>query len=135
VVAVTAESKDASGSASNVLDGAGVTFWSTANAKSGSSAAPQSITIDMGAVQTVKAFTYLPRTDSPAGLVNRYKWEISKDGKTWTSAVTGEFSNIKANPIEQVVTLPAPVECRYFRFTGLSAVEGNIITAAELGAL
>lgn len=135
IVSVSAESKLPEGAAAHVLDGDPSTIWHTWNNEKEMKAPPQDITIDMGALQTIKAFTYLPRVGGAWGVVGRYEWQVSKDGKNWISAAAGEFSNIKANPIEQVVTLPQPVQCRYFRFIGKTSVEDNYISAAELGAL
>ena len=47
----------------------------------------------------------------------------------------GEFSNIAANPVEQTVPLKNPERARYFRFTGLHAVEKNHVSAAEVGVI
>jgi alpha-L-fucosidase len=68
-------------------------------------------------------------------MTDRYRFEISRDGKRWVQIAEGEFPNIKANPIEQIVPLSPPVVARYFRFTGLHAVEKNHVSAAEVGVI
>lgn len=135
IVNASAASVLPEGAATNAIDGDPSTIWHTWNSEKDMNAPPQSLTVDMGKEQMVKAFTYLPRTGGSWGVVTRFEWQISSDGKTWTTVATGEFANIKANPIEQVVNLPKPATCRYFKFIGKSAVEDNYISAAELGAL
>lgn len=135
VVSVSAESKDPKGAALHAIDNDPSTLWYTWNNEREMSPPPQEIVVDMGKAQTIKAFTYLPRTGGSWGVVGQYEWQVSSDGKTWTSVASGEFANIKANPIEQVIQLSKPVNCRYFRFIGKSSVEDNYISAAELGAL
>jgi alpha-L-fucosidase len=134
-VSVSTESKDPKGAALHAIDNDPSTLWYTWNNEREMSPPPQEIVVDMGKSQTIKAFTYLPRTGGSWGVVGQYEWQVSLDGKTWTSVASGEFANIKANPIEQVIQLAKPVNCRYFRFVGKSSVEDNYISAAELGAL
>jgi alpha-L-fucosidase len=95
---------------------------------------PESIDVDMGKTNEIKAFTYLPRQDKQAeGTVDRYAFFTSQDGIHWQKAAQGEFSNIRSNPIVQVVSLEQPIRARYFRFTGEHVIKGNSITAAEIG--
>ena len=95
---------------------------------------PQEIAIDMGKPQTIKAFTYLPRQDKkPEGTADRYIFYTSTDGNTWQIAVEGEFGNIRANPLEQVVPLAASVNARYFKFAVTHVVSGNGVVIAEIG--
>ena len=90
----------------------------------------------MGSMINIAAFTYLPRQDGTAhGMTDRYRFELSRDGKQWLPFAEGEFSNIRANPIEQVVPLKNPVSARYFRFIGLHAVEKEHVSAAEIGVI
>ena len=97
---------------------------------------PQDITIDMGKEQLVKAFTYLPRQDrKTASIVDRYAFYTSENGKDWQKAKQGEFSNIAANPLQQLVLLKSPVRARYFRFSALHAIGEKGVSAAELGVV
>ncbi len=115
-----------------VYDGNKNTFWETAKGEF-----PQQITIDMGKVYQLKAFSLLPRQDNkPAGLISKYIFETSVDGKNWQSFAAGEFSNIAANPVEQYVSLNKKTDARYIRLQA-TAVAGNddapkLITIAEL---
>ena len=79
----------------------------------------------------------LPRSDgTPRGLVDQYEVCVSADGTTWGApAAAGEFANIKANPIQQVVRFAQPVEGRYVKFVARHSADGNHVTVAELGLL
>jgi alpha-L-fucosidase len=95
---------------------------------------PQELSIDLGASQNIKAFTYLPRQDKKtAGIADRYIFYTSADGQTWQQVAAGEFSNIQSNPIEQTVPLGKPVSARYFKFSVLHVTKGNGVAVAELG--
>ena len=111
------------------------TFWSTLQPDPSAAARfPQDIMIDMGKPQTIPAFTYLPRQDKRTdGIADRYAFYIGNDGQSWQKVAEGEFSNIKSNPIEQLVPLSHPVSSRYFKFSILRVVGGNGVTVAEVG--
>ncbi len=125
--------------ASFAIDDNTETFWHTWQEKE-SRKAPQDITIDMGQLQTIKAFTYLPRQDKREwGLVDKYKFLISTDGVNWSQIISGEFSNVKANPVEQMIALPVPATFRYFRFVAMHTVPTSdgqeYVSVAELGVV
>jgi len=62
--------------------------------------------------------------------VDRYRFETSADGMTWTTnIVTGRFANIQNNPSLQQADFD-PVEARYFRFTSLHALGNSGVTSA-----
>jgi alpha-L-fucosidase len=91
----------------------------------------------MSHVRRIGGFAYFPRQDWVfEGVVDRYRFETSVDGVTWTTQIAeGEFANIRNNPMRQEVFF-SPVEARYFRFTGLHDVDGTSwIGAAELTVL
>lgn len=95
---------------------------------------PQEIIVDMGTSQRIAAFTYLPRQDKKTeGTVDKYAFSVSADGVHWDRIAVGEFANIRANPLEQIITPEHPVQARYFKFSALQVVSGNGITVAELG--
>ncbi|MDR6943545.1 alpha-L-fucosidase [Mucilaginibacter pocheonensis] len=119
--------------AENAIDEYANTFYSTLKHNQDTIAFPQQITVDMGQNQQIKAFSYLPRQDKQSeGTVDRYNYYVSADGKDWQKVASGEFSNIKSNPIEQTVTLPQIVNARYFKFEAVHVIAGNGITVAEL---
>jgi len=110
--------------------------WKLVSADTGTAVFPQDIIMDMGTQQTIKGFTYLPRPDKKVdGLIDRYAFYTSVDGQDWQKVGQGEFSNIAANPIQQVVLFKAPVNARYFKFSALSVIEGKGVSVAELGIL
>jgi len=123
------------GSAAYAIDDDERTLWSTLRRDSSAAAQfPQDISIDMGKVQAIRAFTYLPRQDKKMdGIADRYVFYTSNDGINWVKVVEGEFANIRANPLEQVVSPDHPVSARYFRLSILHVVAGNGVTVAEVG--
>jgi alpha-L-fucosidase len=71
----------------------------------------------------LSAIRYLPRQDGQKeGIVLKYAIATSSDGKEWKTIKTGEFSNIQANPIEQIIALNTPVQDKYIRFVPLETV-------------
>lgn len=110
------------------------TIFSTLKDSSHSISYPQEISVDMGKIQLVHAFTYLPRQDKKAGgIVTRFSYAVSNDGQHWEQVIKGEFSNIKANPVLQETRLSQPVKARYFKFSALDISSGNGMAVAELG--
>lgn len=94
---------------------------------------PGSVTIDLGEATKIRGFGYLPRQDNGSdGLVTHYTFETSIDGQRWKTVKTGEFSNVLANRINQVVKFGA-VEARYIRFSANAVVgSGGQVSIAEL---
>ncbi len=133
---VVSTSFDAAGrGGAGAIDGKPGTLWHT-HGDDGEHAPPQEIVVDMGETVNVKGFTCLPRQDGCAhGMVDKYEFHLSADGKTWAKAAEGEFANIRANPILQTVMLAKPAKARYFKFVGTHAVEKNHVAVAELGIL
>lgn len=108
------------------LDGKPATHWHTANANT-------PLEVDMGKVESIAGFSYLPRQDEKLqDMTDRYRFDVSKDGKSWTTVSEGEFSNIQANPIELRVYFDETVKARYFRLYGQHALEGSGASAAEV---
>lgn len=80
----------------------------------------------------VKGLTYLPRQDGQKeGIPTKYTILISNDNVKWSTAASGEFSNIINNPVEQTVYFKQMVNARYLKFI---ATETNIkeLTIAEI---
>ncbi len=124
----------ATNNAASAIDGKSETFWHT-HPVSGELNPPQGFTVDMGKEHEVKGFAYLPRQDGTLhGMTSRYIFEVSLDGKKFTKVADGEFGNLRANPIEQVINFD-PVKARYFRFTGTKALEKNHVSAAEISII
>jgi alpha-L-fucosidase len=102
------------------------TFWqSTAD----------ELTVDLGEVITLYGFTYLPPQNRyMRGVINRFVFQSSMDGRNWTDRALGEFSNIYNNPIEQTVRFDG-VEARYIRLKALGTTDGLKGSFSELGVI
>ena len=98
---------------------------------------PVALTVDLGETLNVSGFKYLP---DPylwgPGIITRYSFEVSRDGKKWINVSEGEFSNIKNNPVEQTKVFE-PHEARYVKLnafanteysTNMGYAEFNLIT-------
>jgi len=111
------------------------TVYSTLQRDTTTAAAfPQAIVVDMKKTQVIRAFTYLPRQDKKlGGIADGYIFYTSEDGATWQKVAEGEFANIRANPLEQLVPLSQPVNARYFKFAVTHSVSGSGVVIAELG--
>lgn len=117
------------------IDGDPNTFWHS-RSETATSGIPTSITLDLGEERKVVGMTYLTRQDGvPNGKIDKYAVETSADGKTWVSITSGEFANIQANSIEQVVKFPNEVTTRYLRFTAERVVASDHMVVAELGVM
>ncbi|MEG2970540.1 MAG: alpha-L-fucosidase [Akkermansia sp.] len=116
------------------IDGDTKTLWHTHGAN-GELPPPQSIDIDMGQEIPVSGISYTPRQDGNInGIVSQYSIYLSSNGKDWgTPVAQGEFSNIKSNPIRQIITLAQPQKARYLRFIAKDVVSGKHVSIAELG--
>jgi alpha-L-fucosidase len=111
-----------------MIDDAPATVW---RAEAGG---PVEVTIDLGEAQAIGSFHYLPPGGgSSAGVVDRFQFFTSADGKTWTQAAAGEFANMRANPIEQIVPLATPATGRYLRFVAVHALDDLPPAIAEIG--
>jgi len=129
------ETAGADNSAARAIDGDSSTIWHTRwNADQHQ---PHTITVNMGTTHRIAGFTYLPRQDGLLnGVVEKYRFETSVDGVTWTTNIAdGSFANIQNNPSLQEVSF-APGNARYFRFTSLQAIwNSGWTSAAEISVL
>ena len=93
---------------------------------------PSHFVVDMKKVQTINGFAYLPRQDGQTtGMTSRYRVELSTDGHTWQNVAEGEFGNLRANPVEQIISFP-PHQARYLRFFSTAALDGTGSSVAEM---
>ncbi len=99
-------------------------------------ALPQEVIVDLGKTYNLTGFTYLPQQSRwPQGVIADYEFMLSEDGKQWKKVSEGEFSNIKNNPIEQLIEFEA-TKARYFKFIGKrSADESEVLGIAEIGVI
>jgi alpha-L-fucosidase len=132
--AVAVPEIEGAGPASNAVDDNPNTLWHTHGSK-GESGLPQSLVVDMLAVKTIRGFTYTPRQDGCLhGMVDRYDFAVSEDGKNWKKVSEGEFTGLRTDQRQRSVAF-APTKARFFRFTATHAVEKNVAAVAELGVI
>ena len=123
-------------SASLAIDGDPATHWHSEWSPR-EPAHPHRLAIDLGAEHEIRGFTYLPRREGSNGTLAQWRFRTSLDGLTWTEAIAdGEFGNIEANPVQQVVNLPTPQRARYVELESKRAVGGRPwASCAEFGVL
>ncbi|PIE23685.1 MAG: alpha-1,3/4-fucosidase [Planctomycetota bacterium] len=133
---VSSENPASGESAEKAIDAKPETHWHS-KWSGGTQALPHSLTIDFGEQYSLKGFSYLPRQGSLGGVVDRYKVELSSDGKLWTTASMGRFDNIKNDPRRREIRFSTTYpQIRYLRFTSLHSVENKAhSSAAEIGVL
>lgn len=102
------------------------TFWQSTG---------DELTVDLGEVITIHGFTYLPPQNRfMSGVIMKYVFESSLDGKNWKIWNSGEFSNIRNNPIKQSVRFE-PIEARYIKLKSLQTTDNQLASFSELGVL
>ena len=74
------------------------------------------IVIDLGKATTIESFHYLPdQSEAKQGLISHYELAVGDAPDAINTVVkSGEFSNIKNNPVMQSLYF-TPVSCRYIR--------------------
>ncbi len=85
---------------------------------------PVDFIIDLSETLNITGFTYLPDQGRwNPGIINRYEFYVSKDGKNWGNPVSeGDFANIKNNPVLQKKDFDV-VQGRFVKFRALSPAE------------
>ncbi|MES2439800.1 MAG: Ig-like domain-containing protein [Verrucomicrobiota bacterium] len=112
------------------VDGDPNTFWHTAWT-SNVTPPPHEIQINLGAVQDIIGFRYLPRQDSYLnGTVGQFEFYVSLDGVNWGNpVVTGTFPN--THDLKEARFASKSVQ--FIRFRGLTDANGsNFMAVAEL---
>jgi hypothetical protein len=133
IVSVDSETLVGDGAANLAIDDRVETFWHTERGAR-VSVHPHELVIALGREYMVRGFRYLPRQDGKIdGMVARYSFYVSEDGKDWGKAVTtGTFSRDIA---EQEMTFPGKVGS-FVRFVAHSEVNGKPWTSlAEIKVL
>ncbi len=121
----------------NAIDGDPNTMWHTPWGENVPSH-PHYIAIDLGEQLNIKGFSYTPRADhNKSGTIFKYVFYVSQDGKIWQEVKTsGEFSNIKNNPVKQDIHFNKNYQARFIK---LESKEGAFnepwVSLAELGVI
>lgn len=133
VVAVSSE-EPGEGNANHLFDNNPKTYWHS-DWRNVHPDYPHSVTIDMGAEETVSAVRMLPRMDEINGLIGEATLELSADGKTWTTVFRGKTGWTPQSRGWKTFPLKAPVKARFIRLTATKpAIAGQIwATLSELG--
>jgi F5/8 type C domain len=110
------------------IDGSPDTFWHSEF--SPPHPLPQSITVNLGAEQTVQGVTYLPRQDGNLnGTILAYNVYVSTDGKTFTQVATGTW---ESDARLKTATFD-PTPAKYVRLESTQGRGGSFASAAEVG--
>lgn len=99
---------------------------------------PHFITIDLGEQLALKGFTYTPRADhNKSGTIFKYAFYVSPDGRSWEKVKTsGEFSNIKNNPVMQDVHFGKSYRARYIKLESRAGVYNEAwVSVGEVGII
>ncbi len=81
--------------------------------------------------EPIRALGYVPRQDgTKEGMVTKYNVYHSQDGKKWQLLKSGEFSNIKSNPTEQIITFDTLQPSSYLKFVPKETIN-RTFTVAE----
>ena len=115
------------------FDGNSNTFWQNRN-QSSSASLPHEIQINLGTIQNISGFQYLPRQDlSTVGNIGNYEFYVSLDGVAWGSPVaSGTFTRTM---VEKLVSF-TPKSGQFVRFRALTEINGGSTTCvAELNIL
>ena len=96
------------------------------------------LVVDMGSEEDISGFCYAPTTDNELrGTIFKYRFYTSLDGKEWRLCPTsGEFSNIKHNPIPYFVHFGTSHRARYFKLEPVCEIDNQVYTSiGEVGIL
>jgi len=113
------------------------TYWHTYHNDKTLSAAPHEVVLDMGREMDVAAFTLLPRDDGTCeGTPDQFAFYLSRDGKDWTLATEGEWTDMRENSGMHTAPLEKPMTGRYLRFIAKHAVDDcDYVIVAGIGAI
>jgi alpha-L-fucosidase len=104
-----------------ILDGDPATAWHHPKEKT----LPLDLIIDLGKTDTITGFRYFPdQALWGPGIITHFQFYVSLNNKDWTLVDSGEFANIKNNPLWQTRTFAA-TPARYFRLRALKNTEEN----------
>lgn len=118
--------------ASKIIDANSNSWWSTERNED----LPQEFVIDLGKNYPLSGFTYYPPQDRWSfGIISHYEFLVSDDNKNWKTVASGEFGNIKNNPIEQTIDFP-DTKGRYIKLIGKKTTDDTgAISVGEIGVI
>lgn len=114
---VSAESAAPESPVEQAVDGNPATIWHT-EWQSWQNRLPATLAIDLGAETGIRGFKYTPRQDMNRGRIDRYRIEISKDGKQWSPV--GPEARFPDTAESQSILFEKPVVARHIRMVALS---------------
>ncbi|WP_269523646.1 alpha-L-fucosidase [Coraliomargarita parva] len=119
-----------------LLDDSPDTYWHTYHKNKQLSAPPHEVVIDMAEEREISVVTMTPTTEDTNGIPDRYSFAISSDAEHWQAIAEGEFSNVKANPCQQIIPLKQPAKGRFLKFAVRHVVDnGDYIKVATIDAM
>jgi alpha-L-fucosidase len=93
---------------------------------------PVDLVIDLGKETDLTGFKYLPGQGRTTGIITSYDFAVSPDNQQGNVVDTGEFANIKNNPLWQVKPFK-PAKARYVRLRAIrNTQDDNAVGYAEL---
>ena len=92
---------------------------------------PAELIFDLGHPQAIREVRYTPAANDR---VDRYQIDFATSPGDWdsTATLTGEFGNVRANPVAQHVACSG-APARYLRFTALRFAMGSNLSPADVG--
>ncbi len=125
---LTVSSEDTDGPAAHLIDDNPQTFWHT-RWQHDAPLPPHDAVIDFGEPLLLKGVQVMPRQGISNGRVERYRLEVSNDGKVWREAVSGQLPD-RETP--SVIGFSDEQTVRYLRFIALSSYFGPWTSMAEI---
>jgi alpha-L-fucosidase len=111
----------ADSNANAILDGLESTSWHQQQ----NTTAPVDLVIDLGQTEKLAGFRYLSDQNWWASdIVTNYAFYISNDNNQWQLVASGEFANIKNNPLWQTNRFK-PTNARYIKLSALHNIQNN----------
>ena len=108
-----------------IVETKGSNWWDDLRHKEGAKikCGEKHFAVDMQEERSIGGFAYVPPNPGKQqmGMVERYRFEVSADGETWTPVKEGQFGNIVNDPSKRTVRFDKPVQARYFKLVGVSS--------------
>lgn len=117
---------------SKVLDGNVNTNWH----QSRSAKMPVELVIDLGKLENLRGFRYLPDQNwwADGSIITQYQFFVSEDNQKWELVSEGEFANIKNNPFWQTKSFNL-IKGRYIKLKALQNVQTTASGYAEIDVI